>query len=137
MSTGVSSNTLKLFQPSYTSNYPAFYSNTFIGMPTGESNEQEKEVNYINPSFGDNTLSCTRIVENSYLDLANGSKYLKIFSHDIRDDQNMFKNQDDAKFNIASSNRFSRLEDIPLFTTNDSTQVGVSGLQSRVDGTNL
>lgn len=134
MSTGVSSSTLKLFQPSYTSNYPAFYSNVFSGMTENTQTGTETTKAPINTSFVDNSVYCTQFVENQYLNF-NNKTYLKIFSHDIRTNDSMFKNLEDAKFNVTSANKFSRLEDIPIFTSNSSTQVGVSGMQSRVDGT--
>ena len=129
---GISSATLKLFQPDYTSNYPAFYSNVFSGMIENTQTGTTKEP--INTSFIDNGVYCTQFIENQYLNF-NNKTYLKIFSHDIRTNASMFKDSEDAKFNVSSINRFSRLEDIPLFTSNSSTQVGVSGMQSRVDGT--
>ena len=135
MSTGVSSSTLKLFKPSNNSTYPAFYSNVFSGMV--DNNSTEETVNYINTSFKNNIVSCTNISENKYITTPDGSKFLRIFSHDVRNNSEMFKDEESAKFNVHSANKFSTLEDIPLFTTNDSTQVGVSGIQSRVDGTNL
>jgi hypothetical protein len=130
---GVSSSTLKMFQPTTSSSYSSFYSNTFIGMSTGE--EIEPKVNYINANFGYNGVKCTRIVENKYVTMPDGSKFLKIFSHDLTNNSTIFKDEEDAKFNIHSSNKFSKLTDIPLFTTTDSRQIGASSMSSYLNGT--
>lgn len=69
-------------------------------------------------------LNAGDIVENQYYYTTDGAKFLKIFSHDIRSDSSLFPlktsdpHQSEAQF-ILSSNRFSRLKDIPQFISTD------------------
>lgn len=60
-------------------------------------------------------LSAAYIVENQYLELDDGSKFLKIFSHDVTSDTTCFADANEAKFNVTATNRFSRLLDLNSF----------------------
>jgi hypothetical protein len=123
---------LKLFRydNSVTSTLKPLYATIFEGMVL---NVGEPQLNYVNANFGTNSVSCTRIIENNYVSY-NNKEYLKIFSHDIRTNPEMFKSEDDAKFNIDGPNRFSRLEDIDLFTTNSTSTTSKSSLSSSLSG---
>ena len=64
-------------------------------------------------------LSAAYIVENQYLELDDGSKFLKIYSHDVTSDKTCFASKDEAKFNVTDTNRFSRLIDMESFKSTE------------------
>ena len=59
-------------------------------------------------------METQEIVENKYFVASDGTKFLRIFHHDITHDSTMFGYVNEAKFSV-SSNKETRLKDIPLF----------------------
>jgi len=102
-------------------------------MPIEISKNGTVSVNSLNEGFTalqlereneDINASAETFIENEYMHAANGAKFLKIFSHDIRNERVLFPDKSVSTIlqNCSiddSANIFSRLEDIPQFISTD------------------